>query len=311
MKMDSKTRERKIYQVTLAGTIINALLIIFKFIAGFAGTSAAMIADAIHSLSDFVTDIVLLIFAKISNKPKDKDHNYGHGKYETLATTIIGLSLLVVACWIAYGGILKISLVVGGGQLRTPGWIALAAAFVSVAVKEWTYHFTIKIGNEVNSKAVIAKAWDHRSDALSSVGTLIGIGGAIILGHKWVILDPIAALFVSIIIFKIALKFMKESVDELMEKSLPEEIENEIKNIVIKEPGVYDIHNLKTRNIGDTIAIEMHIRMPASISLYDSHEHATNIEKKLRYKFGERTHITLHVEPLKINGKYQQPDYKH
>ena len=294
--------------MTLAGSAVNVVLLVFKFVAGFFGGSAAMIADAVHSLSDFITDVIVLLFVRLSSKPEDSDHDYGHGKYETLATSLIGLALLCVGVMIMYNGVHSIVSAVMGNPLPQPGMIALAAALVSIALKEWAYRFTAKVGRECESQAVVANAWHHRSDALSSIGTAVGIGGAILLGDKWAVLDPIAAVVVSVFIIRTAWQLTKKSAGELLEQSLPAEMEREIETIVAREPMASEVHHLRTRRIGSHIAIEMHLRMPGDISLYESHQHATNIEQELRKRFGASTHIGLHVEPLKINGKYVAPE---
>lgn len=297
--METKDREHRIYFVTLMGSVVNVVLLVFKFIAGILGGSAAMIADAVHSLSDFMTDIVVLLFVKISSKPEDKDHDYGHGKYETLATSMIGVALLCVGLYILYSGAYRTWVAFNGSPIEQPGIVALWAALFSIVMKEWTYRFTAKVGKEVESQAVVANAWHHRSDALSSIGTAVGIGGAIFLGKEWAVLDPIAAVVVSIFIIRTAAMLVSGALDELLEKSLPDEEERKIEDIVHSEPEVSDMHHLCTRRIGNRIAIEMHLRMPGEISLNESHVHATNIERKLRNHFGERTHINIHVEPLK------------
>lgn len=297
--METKEREKRIYRVTLMGSVVNVILLVFKFIAGILGGSAAMIADAVHSLSDFLTDIVVIAFVRISSKPEDEDHDYGHGKYETLATSIIGLALLMVGLYIFYNGARQIWDVMHGAEIEQPGLVALIAAIVSILLKEWTYRFTVSVGKKVESQAVIANAWHHRSDALSSIGTAIGIGGAILLGKGWAVLDPVAALVVSVFIVKTALGLLSTSSGELLEKSLPKEVEKKIVDIVESEPEVSEVHHLCTRRIGSNIAIEMHIRMPGEISLKDSHTRASDIERMLRQHFGEHTHINLHVEPLK------------
>lgn len=297
--METKEREKKIYRVTLMGSVVNVILLVFKFIAGILGGSAAMIADAVHSLSDFLTDIIVIAFVRISSKPEDEDHDYGHGKYETLATSIIGLALLMMGLYIFYNGARQIWDVMHGAEIEQPGLVALIAAIVSILLKEWTYRFTVSVGKKVESQAVIANAWHHRSDALSSIGTAIGIGGAILLGKGWAVLDPVAALVVSVFIVKTALGLLSTSSGELLEKSLPKEVEKKIVDIVESEPEVSEVHHLCTRRIGSNIAIEMHIRMPGEISLKDSHTRASDIERKLRQHFGEHTHINLHVEPLK------------
>lgn len=297
--METKEREKRIYRVTLMGSVVNVILLVFKFIAGILGGSAAMIADAVHSLSDFLTDIIIIAFVRISSKPEDEDHDYGHGKYETLATSIIGLALLMVGLYIFYNGARQIWDVMHGAEIEQPGLVALIAAIISILLKEWTYRFTVSVGKKVESQAVIANAWHHRSDALSSIGTAIGIGGAILLGKGWAVLDPVAALVVSVFIVKTALGLLSTSSGELLEKSLPKEVEKKIVDIVESEPEVSEVHHLCTRRIGNNIAIEMHIRMPGEISLKDSHTRASNIERMLRQHFGEHTHINLHVEPLK------------
>jgi cation diffusion facilitator family transporter len=304
---DSKDREKEIYRVTLRGSAINALLVVMKLMAGIFGHSAAMIADGIHSLSDFLTDIAVIVFVRLSSKPQDKSHDYGHGKYETLATAIIGIALLIVGLMILSNGAVNIWHVIHGEILPSPGVVAFVAAVVSIVLKEWCYRFTASTGRRVGSEALVANAWHHRSDALSSVGTAMGIGGAIVLGSKWTVLDPIAAMVVGVLIVMTALKLVRSSMDELLEKSLPDDVEDSITAIAESEPQVSKVHNLRTRRIGNNIAIEMHIRMPGDISLYESHQHAMNIERKLKEKYGASTHIGIHVEPLKVDGKYQDP----
>ena len=306
--MDEKQRLREVYKVTLAGSVINVLLLVVKFAAGILGHSAAMIADAIHSLTDFATDVVVLVFVKLGNKPKDKDHDYGHGKYETLATAIIGISLFVVGVLICYTGINKTYRAIEGETLQQPGVVALVAAIVSIVLKEWAYQFTVRVGKKCHSEAVVANAWHHRSDALSSIGTMIGVGGAILLGDKWAVLDPLAAIIVSAFIIKAAWGLVLQSVKELTDASLPDAEEEEIMKLANEESGVREIHNLQTRRIGNKIAIEMHVRMPGSLSLYEAHEHATDIEKRLKEKFGADTHVGIHLEPIKVNGKYEKPE---
>lgn len=300
-------RQKETYRVTIAGSIINILLLAFKFAAGILGHSAAMIADAIHSLTDFVTDAIVLIFVRLGSKPTDRDHDYGHGKYETLASAIIGVSLLVVGMMICYSGVTKTYHAMCGEPLQQPGFIALAAAVASVVLKEWAYRFTVRVGRRCHSEAVVANAWHHRSDALSSVGTTVGIGGAIILGEKWAVLDPLTAIVVSLFIMKAAWSVLSKAVDELTDGSLPKETEDEIEKIVSEDNEVSVVHNLCTRRIGDRIAIEMHVRMPGETSLYEAHRHAIEIENRLKQRFGTATHISIHLEPVKVNGHYEDP----
>lgn len=299
MESEKSSREKGIYKVTIVGSIVSFLLLVFKFFAGIAGHSAAMLADAVHSLSDFITDIVVIVFVRIAGKPEDKGHDYGHGKYETLATAIIGLLLLCVGFGIFWNGASSIYTFLRGGQLESPGVVALVAALVSIVSKEILYQYTVIQGKKLNSQAVIANAWHHRSDALSSIGTAIGIGGAILLGDHWRVLDPVAAVVVSFFIMKVSVRLLIPCVDELLEKSLPEDVEKEIEQTVLSFPGVSQPHHLRTRRIGNYYAIELHVRMDGKITLEEAHSTATAIENKLKEMFGKGTHVGIHVEPTK------------
>jgi cation diffusion facilitator family transporter len=257
------------------------------------------LADAVHSLSDFVTDVIVLVFVRISNKPQDKDHDYGHGKYETLATAIIGILLLLVGFGILWNGAFSIWAFMKGEQLEAPGMVALIAALISILLKEILYQYTVIKGKNLNSQAVVANAWHHRSDAFSSIGTAIGIGGAILLGEHWRVLDPIAAVIVSFFIMKVAIQLLIPCVDELLEKSLPDEVEKDIEQALLSFPGVSEPHHLRTRRIGSYCAIEVHVRMDGGITLEEAHTMATAIEHKLKTMLGEGTLINIHVEPKK------------
>ena len=290
-------REKEVYKVTLLGSLINLALMVFKFLAGIFGHSAAMIADAIHSVSDFVTDIVVLAFVRVSHRPKDKSHDYGHGKFETLATTLIGVALFAVAVGIFVDGVKKIVFWANGGTLTQPGILALVAALVSIVMKEAIFQYTKRKADQLDSQAMRANAWHHRSDALSSIGTAIGIGGAILLGERWAVLDPIASIVVGALIVKVAFDLLKNGMGELMEQSLPDEVENEILTIVKNVPGVFEPHDLCTRRIGNHYAIEMHILMDKDIALKEAHDRASEMERLLKERYGEETHISIHVEP--------------
>lgn len=292
-------REKEIFRVTVWGGIINVVLLVVKFAAGIFGHSAAMIADAVHSLTDFATDVVVLIFVHLGNKPADRDHDYGHGKYETLATAIIGTSLLAVGVLIFCSGMDKTWRVIQGEMLPSPGKVALVAAVASIVLKEWAYRFTVKVGKRCQSEAVVANAWHHRSDALSSVGTMIGVGGAILLGNRWTVLDPLASIVVSLFIVRAAWQLMMESMKELTEASLSDEDEAVITHIAASEPGVSEVHNLRTRRVGNRIAIDMHARMLGSTPLVEAHLHATAIEHRLKEHFGPDTLVSIHLEPVK------------
>lgn len=299
-----KDRNTEIYRVTLLGSVVNIILVMIKFAAGIIGASAAMIADAVHSLSDLITDIIVILFVRISSKPADRGHHYGHGKYETMATLLVGGALLAVGVMLLAGGVEKIIKAINGETLTTPGLAALLAALASILLKEAVYQVTARVGRRVKSEAVIANAWHHRSDAISSVGAAMGIGGAMLLGPQWAVLDPIAAIIVSILVAWTAVRLLAGAVGQLLEKSLPKEVEDEIAGIVAEDTSLKEMHHLRTRSIGNTYSIEMHIRMNGAITLNEAHHHSMLLERRLREKYGQQTMISLHIEPLKVNGRY-------
>ncbi len=292
-------REDEIAKVTLAGSVVNLLLVGLKAVAGVAGHSAAMVSDAVHSLSDFVTDIVVLVFVRVSARPQDQGHDYGHGKFETLATLLIGLALAAAAVGIVVSGATKLARWLQGEELPSPGSIALWAALISIGVKEILFQYTRAKGKKLNSKALEANAWHHRSDALSSIGAAIGIGGAILLGQRWTVLDPLASIVVGAMLVKVAWDLLGPSFGELTDSSLPADTENEMLEVIRSVPGVEDPHNLRTRRIGNRIAAEVHIRLDGSQSLKQAHEKASEVEKRFKARFGEQSHIIVHMEPVK------------
>lgn len=295
--MSDPQRTRTIYRVTIVGSIVNLLLVIFKFAAGILGRSSAMVADAVHSLSDLFSDIIVLWFVRLSSRPGDVDHDYGHGKYETLASLIVGLTLLAAGAGILIDGVARCIDFFHGVPLDRPGWIALVAALISIVSKEGLFRYTRSAARRVDSPALIANAWHHRSDALTSVAAVAGIGGAILLGPKWRVLDPLAAAVVSIFIIVAALKIIKSNTDQLLEKALPAEIKQDITQIILQTPGVSGIHRLYTRRLGPTTAIEAHVRMDGDMPLRRAHTIASHIEQRLRSAYGPATHVLIHMEP--------------
>ena len=291
-------REDAIARVTLTGSVVNLLLVGLKAVAGIVGHSAAMISDAVHSLSDFVTDIVVLVFVRVSARPQDEDHDYGHGKYETLATLFIGLALAAAAVGIVVSGAGKLARWLQGEELPAPGKIALWAALGSIVAKELLFQYTRLKGKHLDSKALEANAWHHRSDALSSVGTAIGIGGAILLGSRWTVLDPLASIVVGAMLVKVAWDLLGPSFGELTDSSLPADMEQEMLDIIRGVPGVEDPHNLRTRRIGNRIAAEVHIRLDGSLPLSEAHEKASEVERRFKDRFGAQSHVIVHMEPL-------------
>lgn len=299
LRIADERRKSEIYRTTIVGAIANIILFVLKFAAGILGRSSAMLADAVHSLSDLITDFIVLVFVRISSKPQDRKHEYGHGKYETLATTIIGTFLLCVGLGIMWESGAKIWQFANGQTLEQPGVLAFWAAIVSIAVKELLFHYTRRTGERNNSKAVIANAWHHRSDALSSIGTALGIGGAVLMGEKWAVLDPLAALAVSFLIIHAAIGQVIPSLGELLEDSLPEETKQEITNAILSVRGVSDPHNMHTRKIGNRCAIDVHVRMDGNISLNKAHEMTTEVEHRIKDVTGRDSFVMVHVEPVK------------
>ena len=279
-------REDQIARVTLAGSVVNLLLVGLKAVAGVAGHSAAMVSDAVHSLSDFITDIVVLVFVRVSARPQDEGHDYGHGKFETLATLLIGLALAGAAVGIVVSGATKLAQWLQGEELKSPGAIALWAALISIGVKEILYHYTRIKGRKLDSKALEANAWHHRSDALSSIGAAIGIGGALLLGPRWAVLDPLASIVVGAMLVKVAWDLLGPSFGELTDSSLPEETEKEMLRIIRSVDGVEDPHNV-------------HIRLDGRQSLTEAHEKASEVERRFKDRFGQQSHIIVHMEPVK------------
>ena len=293
------TRENELTKVTLWGSIGNLVLLSFKFVAGIVAGSSAMVADAVHSLSDFLTDLIVLVFVRIGAKPQDESHDYGHGKFETLATLFVALALVGAAIGIIVSGSLKIARWLQGETLETPGMLALWAALLSILVKEILFRYTIAKGRALESPAVIANAWHHRSDALSSIGAAIGIGGAILLGQRWAVLDPLASIVVGGMLVKVAWDLLKVSTGELTDSSLSAETEREIEDIFRSFPQVSEPHNLRTRRIGNRIAIESHVRLDGGMTLDEAHDIVSAIEDQIRERFGHGTIVTIHMEPVK------------
>ncbi len=292
-------REDQIRRITLVGSAGNVLLVIVKFIAGVVGHSSAMIADAVHSLSDLLTDFIVLLFVGISARPQDSSHDYGHGKFETLASLMVSIALIGAAIGIIVSGASKFAAWLGGADLQSPGRLALWVAVISILVKELMYQYTARKGRDLESQALVANAWHHRSDALSSIGAAIGVAGAVLLGGRWTVLDPLASIVVGAMLIAVALKIMRPSLGELTDESLSEAQESEIMGIISSFPEVSEPHNLRTRHIGNKVAIEAHIRMDGEMTLNSVHQITYEIERKLKDRFGADTIVTLHMEPTK------------
>lgn len=290
-------REKSIVRVTVWGAVANVVLAVAKLVAGIVGRSAAMTADAIHSFSDLVSDVIVLVMVKVASRGNDKDHEYGHGKFETLATVAVALLLLAVGGKMLADGVSRIAGFFRGEQMVVPGMIAFWTALVSIAVKEALYQWTAYVGRKFDSPAVVTNAWHHRSDALSSVGSAVGIALASLLGGKWAIMDSVVACAISIFIIRIGVKMALPALRELTEASLPEETENEIRDVILSVDGVLDVHAMKTRKTGPDIIIESHIVVDPEMTVFQAHLLTEYAEDRLRERFGQKTQISLHVEP--------------
>lgn len=297
--MDLNERAERAIKITTIGVVVNVVLLSAKFAAGFLGNSQAMIADAVHTLSDFATDIAVLAGIRFSRKPKDEDHAYGHGKYETVAAAVVGLVLLLVGLKIGWDAIHTIFDAVRGEALQKPAQVAFWAAIVSIISKEILYQKTVIVGRAIENDSVIANAWHHRSDALSSVGTALGIGAATFLGGQWTIMDPIAAIVVSFLLLKVSLDIVKEQVGGLTEQSLSAEVHREIEALALSFPDISYPHNLRTRSVGKTVVIDLHVRVNPEMRVAEAHAVVSELEQKLRLRFGDDTIANVHIEPLK------------
>lgn len=287
--------------ITVKGMIINTVLCAAKFAAGVLGRSSAMVADAVHSLSDSLTDIVVIVSLKFSSRPADSEHAYGHGRFETLATLVIAVALFAVGAKILYNGILDIVRLAEGGTIARPHAIALWMAVLSIIVKEWLYRYTLKAAKQIGSSALEANAWHHRSDAMSSIGTLLGIGGAYFLGNKWTVLDPLAAVVVSFFIFEVSWNVLKTAVGELLDKSLGTQAETKIAQICRQAEPSACAHSIKTRKIGGYACVEFHVYLPDEWNLKRVHDATDKMEHALQQSFGPQTLVTIHPEPQSLD----------
>ena len=295
--MREKNNYKKGRDITIIGSIINGILIIIKIGGGIIGHSSAIIADGIHSFSDFVSDIIVLSGLKLSSKPCDESHDFGHGKFETFSSFFLGIFLFFAGLAIFFKGINDIFFSTKGNIIEKPSLITLLIAFISIILKEYLYRATKTTGEITKSNLIIANAWHHRTDAISSLGIFLGIAGAILLGDKWRFLDPLSAVILSIFIIFISFKIIKDSFNELVEASLDMETENKILYIINSVKGANSPHNLKTRRIGNRISIDVHIKVSKNLNISEAHLIATKVEKNLKNKFGEQTFVSIHIEP--------------
>ena len=288
-----KTNKKTAYKVSLVTIFANVVLAIFKMIAGIVAKSGAMISDAIHSASDVFSTIIVMIGIKAANKQADDKHQYGHERLECVAAILLAVVLCITGAGIAIDGVNKI-MQGFNGTLAIPGMLALVAAVVSIVVKEGMFWYTKHYAKKINSGAMMADAWHHRSDALSSVGSLIGVGGAM-LGLP--ILDPVASLVICIFIFKAAIDIAKDALDKMIDTACDEQQVEKIKTVILLVDGVLGIDDVKTRLFGDKIYIDIEICCDGNLTLFESHDIAEQVHDLLEQTFDNVKHCTVHVNP--------------
>lgn len=288
-----------IRHVTWVGFWVNTALMVLKLAVGYWGHSDALVADGYHSLSDFGTDFIVLIFVGIAYKRADSDHPYGHGKFETLASLLIGVALLGVALGIGWSGTATMVRWWHGQELPRPEFITIIVAAVSILAKEVLYRYTYAAGVRIDSSALKANAWHHRSDAISSVATVVGVAGSYFLGANFRLLDPLASVLIAVFIAMAAWKVVRPALDELLEKSLPSDEVDDIRRTILSVKGVHALHKLKTRRSGHSKVIDVDIKVDPYITVTAGHDISTQVERTLRQRYGSDIYIYVHVEPFR------------
>ena len=293
---EATRRNREEKRCTLVGMSSDVCLSAIKIAAGAIGHSSAILADGIHSISDTMTDALVYAMVRLSGKGADERYRYGRGKFETLAAFLISIILVLVALGLMSEGIKDVWTAIQGETLERPHNVALVVGIIAVIAKESLYHYTRLKGRKTGSSALKAYAWHHRADALSTAATLLGVAGAMFLGERWRVSDPIAAIAVSVLILVLAYRLGRPAVEELLEVSLPDEEKKTISTIVTDTPGVEAFHNLRTRRNGNMRVIDIHIKVDGELSVARSHEITQEIERRLTEALGE-VMTNIHVEP--------------
>jgi len=286
-------REARIRRVTWVGLGVNLGLAALKFAAGTVGHSRAVVADAVHSLSDCATDVAVLVGTRLWSQPRDVDHPYGHARIETVVTVLLGLFLMAVGIGIGYDAVA--SLRRAGGE--RPGLAALVAAAVSIAVKEALYRWTTRVGHQVHSSALVANAWHHRSDALSSVPAVLAVGGAMVL-PAWGFLDQVGAVAVCLLIIQVAFKIVRPALGQLIDAGLPPADCAAILEAAQQVDGVGHAHDLRTRRLGPGIALDIHVEVEPSLTVVEGHDIAEAARRRIFDLFPDVVDVVVHVDPL-------------
>lgn len=289
------SREAYVRKVTWIGLLINIALACIKFAAGYFGRSQAMIADAIHSLTDTTTDVAVIAGSHFWSRPPDESHPYGHRRLETLVTVFIGLMLAAAGIGIGWDAVSALR----DKESTPPGWIALVAAAVSILTKEILYRWTAVVGKKIKSPALAANAWHHRTDAISSIPVLIAVGGALIF-PSWSFLDLVGAVVVSIFVMHAAMKIIWPGISELIDAGAPKDIQKKITDIACNISGVQEVHKVRTRYISTSILVDMHIVVDGSISVRDGHAIADEVENQIINSISNVLGVVIHVDPSDV-----------
>ena len=292
MNIDLKQQGRDGRRVTWVGALVNLVLALGKLLAGIYGNSQAMIADAAHSLSDLVTDAVVLLGLKWGRSDPDDSHPFGHGRIETLSTLVVGVVLTALAMMLGYEAITQLI----RGDEHHPTWLAPAAAVVSILVKEALYHYTVSVGRRIKSQAVVANAWHHRSDAFSSVAVLVGVAGAMI-NPAWHSLDAWAALVVSLLIFRVGAGVLWDALKEMVDTAPSPEIRDSIKQCALSVAGVQEVHDLKVRSLGGRYQMQLHVVVDGGLSVIQGHDIAKAVERCVEAEVEDVSEVIVHVDP--------------
>ena len=291
-----------IRRVTWLGAIVNLFLVCFKLCAGIWGHSSVIIADAVHSLSDLITDAAILLGMRFWTRSADECHPYGHAKIETLITLFIAILLAAVGIGLLFEAVRSIIYILEGGNIESPTWLPLTAALVSIAIKEWLYRVTVRVGMTTKSSVTIANAWHHRSDAMSSIPAAIAIGACLILGPQYAFLDPVGTVVVSFMILHVSWTIARPSFAILLDSGATESQRQAIIEVIRSFPEVGDLHRLRTRYVGSTgLALDVHILVEPNMSVTDAHALSHRIERKLLQSGASIIDVFVHVEPHSID----------
>jgi cation diffusion facilitator family transporter len=275
----------------------NLGLSLLKILAGYFGHSQAVLADGVHSASDFVTDILLLVSLRIAAKPPDADHQYGHKRVETLMAAAFGLILVGVGASFIRSGVIRIDQIVNHGLRYEIGWIATAGALVTAICKEYLYHYNLRWGQRLNNQGIVANAWENRSDAMSSFGTFVGVTAVVVGGQRWTVLDPIITVIVAVLIIRFALGILLPNINILIGRSADQDVVESIRAAAESIPGVQDAHNIRTRFEGSDLAVDLHLDVLPTISVASGHELAEQVEKRIKASVPTVEEVIVHVEP--------------